>query len=405
MARATPEYGVPAGRLKYPAMHVAILSDGVSPYVMGGIQRHTRMLAIALAHAGATISLFHSVRSGEAAAAAETLADFPAAAGLRIASHLVPYPKGGRLPGHYLRESATYSRNLLERYRDCGTPADFIYAQGLTGSAFAAVRRRDPRSLPPVGVNQHGYEMFQPAADVKTWLQHRMLRPAFRRLARQADWAFSFPGRIRQIVERRCGVAPARIIELPNGIEAEWVVPELTVRAGRRRFVFVGRHERRKGLPELMQAIDDASCREAEFHFVGPIPQAARTKAENIRYHGPISDPEALKAVLDGCHVLVCPSFAEGMPTVVLEAMSRGLAVIATDVGATSAWVDAANGVLLPAPTVAGIRRAIGELAAAPDATLRALQAESLRRARNFTWNVIGADTLAAIAARVPGSA
>ena len=197
---------------------------------------------------------------------------------------------------------------------------------------------------------------------------------------------------------------PAKIIALPNGIEAEWVVPDLPARPGRRRFVFVGRHERRKGLPELMQAIDDASCREAEFHFVGPIPQAARTRAENIHYHGPISDPEALKAVLDGCHVLVCPSFAEGMPTVVLEAMSRGLAVIATDVGATSAWVDAANGVLLPTPTVAGIRQAIGDLAAVPDATLRALQAESLRRASNFTWDVIGADTLAAIAARISES-
>jgi glycosyltransferase involved in cell wall biosynthesis len=206
-------------------------------------------------------------------------------------------------------------------------------------------------------------------------------------------------------VEGRCGVPPAKIIELPNGIEAEWVVPDLPARPGRRRFVFIGRHERRKGLPELMQAIDDASCREAEFHLVGPIPHAARMKGENIHYHGPISDPEALKAVLDGCHVLVCPSFAEGMPTVVLEAMSRGLAVIATDVGATSAWVDAANGVLLPMPTVAGIRQAIGDLAAVPDATVRALQAESLRRARNFTWDMIGADTLAAIAARIPRSA
>ncbi len=405
MACATQKSPEPAGRLIYPAVHIAILSDGVSPYVMGGIQRHTRLLAIALAHAGATISLFHSVRNGEARASAEALADFPGAAKPNIKSHLVPFPTGGRLPGHYLRESAAYSRNLLARYRDCGTRADFIYAQGLTGSAFAAARCRDPDLLPPVGVNQHGYEMFQPAADAKTWLQHRMLRPAFRRLARQADWVFSFPGRIRQIVEGRCGVSPERIIELPNGIEAESVVPELPQRPGRRRFVFIGRHERRKGLPELIKAIDHGRCCEAEFHFVGPIPQSAQARAENIRYHGPISDPEALKAVLDGCHVLVCPSFAEGMPTVVLEAMSRGLAVIATDVGATSAWVDAANGVLLPTPTVAGLRRAIGALAAVPDATLRALQAESLRRARNFTWHVIGADTLAAIAARTPRSA
>jgi len=371
---------------------------------MGGMQRHSRMLAISLARAGARVSLFHTVLSGSGTAAAETLADFPTDARLRIASHVVPYPKSGRLPGHYLRESAAYSRRLLARYRASGTPADFIYAQGLTGAAFAAARLRDPRSLPPLGVNQHGYEMFQAAADAKTWLQHRMLRPAFRRLAWQADWVFSFPGRIREIVETRCGVSPARIIELPNAIEAEWVVPELPPRLGRRRFVFIGRHERRKGLPELMQAIDHASCREPEFRFVGPIPHAAQARAENIRYHGPISDPEALKAVLDDCHVLVCPSFAEGMPTVVLEAMSRGLAVIATDVGATSAWLDASNGVLLRMPTVAGIRRAICDLNAAPVATLRSLQAESLRRARNFTWDVIGANTLAAIAARIKKS-
>jgi glycosyltransferase involved in cell wall biosynthesis len=372
---------------------------------MGGIQRHSRMLAISLARAGARVSLFHSVRSGEATAAAESLADFPAGVMPRITSHVVAYPKAGRLPGHYVRESAAYSRNILSRYLGSGTRAHFIYAQGLTGSAFAAARRRDPRSLPPVGVNQHGYEMFQAAADAKTWLQHRMLRPAFRDLSRRADWVFSFPGKIRRIVEDRCGVPREKIIELPNGIEAEWVVPKLPARPGRRRFVFVGRHERRKGLPELMEAIDDASCREAEFHFVGPIPEAVRSRADNVHYHGPISDPEALKAVLDGCHVLVCPSFAEGMPTVVLEAMSRGLAVIATDVGATSAWVDASNGVLLPAPTAAGIRRAIGGLAAVSDATLRSLQAESLRRARNFNWDVIGANTLAAIAARIPQSA
>ncbi|MBK7816242.1 MAG: glycosyltransferase [Sphingobacteriaceae bacterium] len=34
------------------------------------------------------------------------------------------------------------------------------------------------------------------------------------------------------------------------------------------------------------------------------------------------------------CDVLICPSFSEGFPNVILEAMSNGLAVAATNVGA-----------------------------------------------------------------------
>lgn len=368
---------------------------------MGGIQRHTRMLAIEFARAGAHVSLLHSVREASQRLEAEALEGFPSDARARIRSYLVDYPAPRRFPGHYIGDSWRYSRRLLDRHQAERITADFIYAQGLTGLAFAVARRDYPRELPPVGVNQHGYEMFQRAADVRTWLQHRMLRPVFRNLARRADWVFSFPGGIRQIVERQCGVRPERIIELPNGIEKEWVAPALPSRPDRRGFVFIGRHERRKGLPELMQAVDDASCRDADFHFVGPIPESARLQAANVHYHGPIRDPEALKCILDDCHVLVCPSFAEGMPTVVLEAMSRGLAIIATDVGATSAWVDAANGVLLPFPTVPGIRGAITALTALPDSGLRTLQTESLRRAKSYTWDVIGRDTLAAICFRI----
>ena len=39
---------------------------------------------------------------------------------------------------------------------------------------------------------------------------------------------------------------------------------------------------------------------------------------------------------LDECDVLLLPSLSEGMPTVVLEAMARGLKIIGTDVGAMS---------------------------------------------------------------------
>ena len=44
---------------------------------------------------------------------------------------------------------------------------------------------------------------------------------------------------------------------------------------------------------------------------------------------------------------MVCPSYSEGMPNVILEAMARGLAIIATDVGAIAEMVDSTNGILM----------------------------------------------------------
>jgi glycosyltransferase involved in cell wall biosynthesis len=43
----------------------------------------------------------------------------------------------------------------------------------------------------------------------------------------------------------------------------------------------------------------------------------------------------------------MCPSYSEGMPNVILEAMTRGLAIMATDVGAIRLLVSKNNGILL----------------------------------------------------------
>ena len=66
-----------------------------------------------------------------------------------------------------------------------------------------------------------------------------------------------------------------------------------------------------------------------------------------IVYHGLINDLEEMQSIYDRCDVLLCPSYSEGMPNVILEAMSRGLAIIATDVGAICDMVCDKNGILL----------------------------------------------------------
>jgi glycosyltransferase involved in cell wall biosynthesis len=381
-------------------LHVALLADGVYPYRLGGIQRHTRMLAIHFAKAGVQVTLLHSADTPELRARAEALDDFPAEARARIQSLVVVPPQAGRYPGHYLHDCQRYSRVLLDRYREENVGADFVYAQGLTGIAFGAARR-GATDLPPVGVNQHGYEMFQRAANLRAWLEQFVLRGQVVALDRSADVVFTFPRKIRAIVERRCRVPAERLVEVPNAIDGSWIVADRPAPTTKRRFLFIGRHERRKGVPELLEAIAPLHAPGVEFHFVGPIPETLRLKRDDVVYHGTITDTATLQGILDSSDVLLCPSFAEGMPTVVLEAMARGLAVIATDVGATAEWVGADNGVLLPFPDVGALRTAIERCIAMPVSELHRLQAASIAKARECTWDLVTAKTIAAIQARI----
>jgi glycosyltransferase involved in cell wall biosynthesis len=381
-------------------LHVALLADGVYPYRLGGIQRHTRMLALHFAKAGVHVTLLHSADTPELRARAEALDDFPAEVRSRIKSLVVVPPKAGRYPGHYLHDCQRYSRVLLDRYREENVGADFVYAQGLTGIAFGAARR-GATDLPPVGVNQHGYEMFQKAANLRAWLEQFVLRGQVVALDRSADIVFTFPRKIRAIVERRCKVPSERLVEVPNAIDGSWIVAHRPAPTAKRRFLFIGRHERRKGVPELLKSIAPLRASGVEFHFVGPIPEQLRLERDDVVYHGTVTDTATLQGILDSSDVLLCPSFAEGMPTVVLEAMARGLAVIATDVGATAEWVGADNGVLLPFPDVGALRTAIERCIAMPVSELHRLQAASIAKARECTWDLVTAKTIAAIQARI----
>lgn len=198
-------------------MRVTLLTDGLHPYVVGGIQRHSRMLAEHLAIEGVDVTVFHTARRTSSAEAARTLAGLPGHIWRSIRVELVDYPPEGRYPGHYMGDSWRYSAALLARYRAAAIRSDFIYAQGFTGLAFVEARRRDS-SLPPVGVNLHGYEMFQPTCGLRSFLAKLMLQRPARHVTQTADYVFSFSRKIRDIVERRLRVPRDRIIELPRAI-------------------------------------------------------------------------------------------------------------------------------------------------------------------------------------------
>lgn len=129
------------------------------------------------------------------------------------------------------------------------------------------------------------------------------------------------------------------------------------------KFLFLGRYERRKGIEELNKAIllvnKEQPNTPLEFHFVGPLPESVRLPFANTIYHGEIRERKKLIDVVRSCDVLVCPSWSEGMPNVILEAMAAGLTVIATDVGATNVLVNHQTGYLLSGPEPELIKKTI----------------------------------------------
>lgn len=66
----------------------------------------------------------------------------------------------------------------------------------------------------------------------------------------------------------------------------------------------------------------------------------------NLRYHGPYDGFGSLP--LSKSSIFLYTSLHDGIPNVILEAMSHGLAVIAPDVGGISEVVDGETGILLP---------------------------------------------------------
>lgn len=97
---------------------------------------------------------------------------------------------------------------------------------------------------------------------------------------------------------------------------------------------------------------------------VGAAELAAWVDEGMIEYLGRLDD---VRPALNSCNVYVLPSYREGTPRTVLEAMSVGRAVITTDApGCRETVVDGCNGYLVPVRSVEGLSEAMNRLLISP---------------------------------------
>ena len=281
----------------------------------------------------------------------------PALRALRLALRI-----GARAPQGRLRHLIYLAEACAVANRCAGLGITHMHAHFGTNSAAVAMLAHVAGG-PRYSFTVHGPEEFD--APLALSLEDKISRAAFTvaisqfgrsqlcRWALPTDWP-----RIRVV---HCGIEPGKF-PAPVGINP-----------GPPRLVSIGRFSEQKGQLALIEAMQLIVRKHPDAHLkligdgeMRPLIEAAIAKAglgTQISLTGWLSEV-GIREALAECHALVMPSFAEGLPMVIMEAMAAGRPVIATYVaGIPELVLDGQTGWLVPAGDAKALARAIERLA------------------------------------------
>jgi glycosyltransferase involved in cell wall biosynthesis len=205
-------------------------------------------------------------------------------------------------------------------------------------------------------------------------LRDQVVNRVYNRCIRRADKMHCLSEYTREMLVS-AGYPESSLLMVPNAVDTDRFSPSL--RAPRRegepiRITYVGRLQPVKGLSILLEAW---SSMEPQFRgtltFAGDGPSqeelmqtVQERDLEDVEFLGRISDVPSVLARTD---IYVQPSFQEGLPNSVLEAMAMGLPILATKVsGNEDVVTHEGNGLLVPPGDADALASALEGLIRAP---------------------------------------
>ena len=200
---------------------------------------------------------------------------------------------------------------------------------------------------------------------------HHFYRELPRPLQALTRWIFSLPASClvlgtaaQRFVTEDLRVPDSRVEIIINGVPEPTHPRRIPGENPRQRVLFVGNLSERKGVSDLLQALAqpgfDASRLEVNLVGGGDLP-AYHAKARQLGIDGFVrfagwSDQTQVAQMMAQADVLVLPSYDEGLPLVILEALANGVAVVCSPVGEIpSVLSDGVNTCFVQPGDIAGI--------------------------------------------------
>lgn len=138
------------------------------------------------------------------------------------------------------------------------------------------------------------------------------------------------------------------------------------------RLVSIGRLSEQKGQLLLVEAAAAVAAKGTQFELVligdGPMRAELERAIQRLGLNGIVRiagwmDSDAIRRELIASRALVMPSFAEGLPVVIMEALALGRPVLSTAIAGIPELVnDGENGWLVPAGSVSRLAEGIGRI-------------------------------------------
>ncbi len=234
----------------------------------------------------------------------------------------------------------------------------------------------------PVVHTVHGFAFH----DAESRWKRTLYRQVERRAARWCDAMIAISTPLIRWAERE-RVAPSdAFVRIPSGIELEHfstrvnrdaVRDELGIKRDESIVIEVAKLWEGKGHETLLESFAPLARSHPNARLVfageGPLEGRLRERADALGLRDRVlflGHRDDIERVLAACDIAALPSEFEGMGRVVLEAMARGLPVVATDVGGIPDLVrDGQTGILVPPRDPRALTGALGRLL--DDACLR----------------------------------
>jgi teichuronic acid biosynthesis glycosyltransferase TuaC len=250
---------------------------------------------------------------------------------------------------------------------------DLIFSIFLYPDSYAALRIGKELGVPVVAMGI-GSDIHSIRDAISAWYTRQVLR--------EADFLVTVSEDLRQkaIV---MGASPERSRAVINGCDLSAFHPMDRTQARRAlnlapdapTVVYIGRMDVRKGLRELIEAAAKIQARRPDLHvyLVGEgadRPQVrSAIQAQNASgfiHDLPACSPDQVSTWMAAADLVTLPSYMEGCPNVVLEALACGRPVIATTVGGIPEIMSDACGRLIPPRDSAALAQALDAVLAQP---------------------------------------